>query len=707
MKSKRLINIFMIAVLMFASGCATTGSVQESRQQSAGGSVITGIEIADYTINLKISNAFTYTMYRPSDPYKIIVELPDVSIGNFRDKITSNKAGVTEIVPSQIETPTLSARLEILLSTPSTVEPEFKDNSLIIKIKEEPAAEPAKQMNELTKAEEKTKDVKKVDDVKPERKTTEAKELPKATKIVQVNTESAQDVLKVTIKGNGSMIPNVFPLDNRIVIDIPDVTMSAFLPTSIPSPLKGIRAGKHKDKTRLVLDLKEKTGFDVTAVGDSVVVAIHSPGKEYAAKKEKSEEQQAKVEIKTPEGPVEGIYTGKKISLDFQDADITAIFRLLADISGYNIVISPEVRGRLTMKLINVPWDQALDLMLKTFSLGKTIEGNILRIAPISVIVKETEERARAKEMEIKVEELLQAVIPVNYAEAKKISEAVDKAKILSPRGSITIDERMNTLIVKDVSKSINKVKELVKIMDAAKPQVLIEARIVEASSDYNQTLGIRWGGSFSTGSIGGQNIDIAGSYSVNTPVISAGPTATNPGGVLGLTIGSLNTVKVDLSLQALEIIGKAKILSNPRVLTMDNESATIQQGKSIPVQTTSAEGTRTEFVDANLNLTVTPRITPDGFIQLKIAAKKNEPVRIEGATAPGIDKKEVNTQALVKDGETIVIGGIYTKSERESEQRVPLLGKIPILGWLFKTKSRGPDTTTELLIFITPTIAR
>ncbi len=728
-----LCSIVMLAILIFNSGCATTGGSKGAGQASQS-AVVTGIEITDNELNIVVDKPFTYTIYKSSDPYKVIVELPDVRLGIFTNKIKSDKAGITEITPSQIDEP-LSSRLEILLSTPVTVEPVYKNTALLIKVKEEPevkgteiavtpkaeekaeevksppekAEEPVKEVKwtEATRTEQKvvtpTAEVKEEPVAqKPEQRVTMPKELPPATSIVEIKIEKEQNILKVVIKGNGSLSPNVFRLDSRAVIDIPNVAMTASVPAAVPSPLKGIRAGQHKDKTRLVLDMKEETSFDVTAIEDSVVVAFRIPEKEkYVAKIEKAVEAEVKAAVVEPEKPVEGKYKGQKISLDFQDADLTPIFRLLADISGYNFVIDPSVKGKITMKLMSVPWDQALDIILRTFNLGKSMEGNIIWIAPITTFAKMAEDKTKAKDVEEKLEEITQEIIRINYATASEISTAIGQGKLLSSRGSVTIDSRMNTLIIKDTQKSIDKMKELVKIMDVAKPQVMIEAKIVEVGSDYSSSFGIRWGGTSSTQT---WPTTFSSDFSVNTPVATAGADASVTGGALALAIGNANTIQVNLSLSALETVSKAKKLSNPKILTMDNEPATIQQGTSIPVQTTSAEGTKTEYVNATLNLAVTPKITPGGYIQLKINAA-NDSLGILTAQGYAIEKKQVNTQALVKDGDTLVVGGIYTTDTTEGIEGVPFLSNIPLLGWLFKTKTQSGPNVKEMLIFITPTI--
>ncbi|MDP3048283.1 MAG: type IV pilus secretin PilQ [Thermodesulfovibrionales bacterium] len=703
---------FSFALLILASGCATTTSVQEERQIAT----LTAIDITDNTLNITADKPFTYTIYKPSDPYKAIVELPDMRLGIAAGKIKSEKAGITEIMPSQTDEPLLS-KLEILLSYPAGIVPAYKGTLLtlnIINLEEELKAKTTEKATETPKAEETKIAAEKEEPALP--KAAAPKELPPATSIVKVTIEKEQDILKLIIKGNGSMNPNVFELDNRTVLDMPNVTLEAPLPKA-QSPLKGIRSGKYKDKTRIVLDMKEKTSFTVTSIEDSVIVSFQLPEKEkYAAKTSEGETKVAEVEMKnsaasaekpSPKANEEGKNKGQKISLDFQDADIGPIFRLLADISGYNFVIDPAVKGKITLKLMNVPWEQALDIILQTFGLGKSIEGNIVWIAPITTFTKISEDKAKAKASEEIAEELVQEVIRINYATSGDISGAIDKGKLLSSRGSITPDPRMNTLIIKDTQKNINKIKELVKIMDVTKPQVMIEAKIVSVSSDYSESLGIRWGGTLGTAPAPGIGIGEikSGTFSVNTPILTAGASATNIGGVLGLSLGSATTIKVDLSLSALETIGKARTLSNPKILTMDNEAATIQQGQTFFVPTISAEGTKTEEKTATLSLTVTPKITPDGYIQLDIIATDDTLQSGTAGASAVINKKSLTTKAIVKNGETLVLGGIYKTSTTEAEAGVPLLSKIPVLGWLFKTKTQTGPNVTELLIFITPTI--
>jgi type IV pilus assembly protein PilQ len=715
--------------MIIISGCATTGVEQPSQLENP--NVITGIDLQDYAVTVTADRPFTYIIYRSSDPYRMVVEFPDVNIGAFNSKIASNKAGITEIVPSQVESPAFVAKFEMLLQTPSEVESEYKNNVLIIKIKKEeatekkelPAEESPKNVVKEEPIKEKVLETKNLEPAAPEQKPPlPASNGPKATEISDISFEKSDGILKVVIKGNGSITPNVFPLDNRIVIDVPDVVMKAQIPSTVMSPLKGIRSGKHRDKIRLVLDLKEKTNFDVAAIGDSIVIALQGPEKEppplapipaIPTIAQKPEEKKQVAEVKEPEAFGEGKYTGKKISLDFQDADIVPIFRLLSDISGYNIVVNPEVKGKITMKLINVPWDQALDIMLKTFSLGKTVEGNILRVVPYTVLAKESEEAVRAKEAESKAEPLETKIYPISYADVSVVEKSIKDSKILTPRGSISVDKRTSSMVIKDIEGVFPQVENLLATLDRPTPQVMIEARIVEINTNSERELGIQWGLNYKApntlSALGGSSGLGRGAFTGDSFLVDF-PAGIAPGGGSGINFGILSpdrTFGLDLQLSAIEKTGNGKVISNPRILTVDNGAAKIKQGKSIPIRKLTTEGTiSTEFKDIDIELNVTPHIAPDKTIVMAIEIKKEEldPTvpSIEGV--PGTDKKEAKTSVIIKDGETVVIGGMYKINTDNSETGVPGLMKIPILGWLFKL-DKTTVRTSELLVFITPRI--
>ncbi|MBM4136573.1 MAG: type IV pilus secretin PilQ [Nitrospira sp.] len=730
LRFKSLFSVVFLVIFISTLGCATTSGVKAPSQVKEA-PVLTNIDIRDYSVTLTVSKPFVYTIYRSDDPYKMVVDLPDTSIGAFNSRIVSDKSGITEIIPSQVESPSFLARLELLLQTPSMVEPEYKDKSLLIRVKKEetPIEKPEvrSQKSEVLKEEllKEVKEEKEAKEVLREEPIETGKEetikLPKATEIKDITIERSARAVQVLIKGNGSMTPSVFPLDNRIVIDIPDVAMGAQVPSAVISPLKGIRSGKYKDKVRLVFDLKEKTNFDVNASGDMIVIALQRSEKEPSAPQiaQKMAPQEEKIEKIEPEEiaiPIaEGKYTGKKISLDFQDTDIIPIFRLLADISGYNIVVSPDVKGKLTMKLINVPWDQALDLILKTSTppLGKSVEGNIIRIAPLTLFTQESEESTKAQEAAIKAEPLETKIFPISYAVVSEVEKAVKDSKILTPRGSISVDKRTSSMVINDVSAVFTKIEDFLTTLDKPTPQVMIEARIVEVNTLDVKDLGIQWGLNLKSAD---SLFQMKGFSGLNRGPITGSnymvdfPSGASPGSGSGFNFGVLNparTMGLDLQISALQSIGKGKIVSNPRILTRDNDEAFISQGASIPYRMQTAEGTVSEgFKDYTLSLTVTPRIAPDNTILMKINAKKEEPdwTRVSLQGTPASKKGEATTNVIIRDGETVVIGGVFKTSKQDTDTGVPGLMNIPILGWLFKNR-KIDDSTSEMLIFITPRI--
>jgi type IV pilus assembly protein PilQ len=687
--NRRATLIISLLLSLALISCATS----QARQEAAG-PVITAVNIMDNAVELAIRGEYapaSYTVYKPADPYVAVVDLPGVGTEGIGETIVSDKAGITEVRVVRTETPALSTRVEILMTAPSDVEPEYVEGSLVLRVKEggAPAEGPEAVMPEAVMPEAAMPEAAMMEEPMAE------EALPQATEIQEVGFDYVKGTVKLVIKGNGSMVPEVFSIDERVVLDLPGVVMKAAMPEAVIAPVKAVRHGMHDGVMRLVVDLKEPVEFTVTAEADTVVIAFPSEEVPVIEKAEK---------VEVPEGVEERQYTGKLISLDFQDADIVPIFRFIGDVAGYNVVVHPSVSGRITLKLLNVPWDQALDIILQTFNLAKAIDGNIMTIAPTGIFTQWKEDEAKVKAAEVKAADLKQEIIRINYADANSIQGAIKGAKVSSPRGNITIDKRMNTLIVNDTEDNIRQIKELVEVMDVQKPQVMIEAKIVEIDNTYTRTLGIRWGGNANDTDLNARTDDVAGNFSVNAPVTRFGPDQTGAG--VELLLGSINdSINVDLSLEALETIGKSRKLANPRVLTIDGETANIQQGSSIPVQTTTAEGTKTEFVNANLNLQVTPRITPDGYIQLKVAAANDSP----GDITPGgiaINRKNVSTQAIVKDGETLVIGGIYTTQDNTTEAGVPVFHRIPLLGWLFKTRT-DLKPQNELLILITPRIVK
>jgi type IV pilus assembly protein PilQ len=427
--------------------------------------------------------------------------------------------------------------------------------------------------------------------------------------------------------------------------------------------------------------------------------------------------------------------------MDFKDADLTNVFRIIAEVSNLNIITADDVKGKVSVRLVNVPWDQALDIVLRSKSLGAVQEGNVLRIAPLSSLRKEEAERFDAMKQvdqsrqealnraaEIKAtQEAVFDTIPINYGKA---SEMLVKIKPLASKyGRLDSDDRTNVLIIRDLPQNIAEVRTLVATLDTATPQVLIEARIVEVDTTFSRELGIQWGGSYRGGGntkygVTGAQDSTGGSlpggavtaatinpFTATAPVPSYAvnlPAAIGLGSGGGIAFGVLkDNLRLDLSLSALEASGKGKIISSPKIVTIDNREATIEQGTQIPYSTVSASGTNVQFIDATLSLKVTPHITPDGRVSMKLEAKNDSQGDVApGSTTPSINKKKATTEVLIRDGETTVIGGILQITRNESRAGLPWLSKIPVLGYLFR-KDTNSTQNRELLIFITPKILK
>ncbi len=406
-------------------------------------------------------------------------------------------------------------------------------------------------------------------------------------------------------------------------------------------------------------------------------------------------------------------YSGKRISLEFKDIDIHDVLRLISNVSYINIITSDDVQGQVTIKMDNVPWDQALDVILSSKGLGQQRLGNIIRVAPLEVLQQESKMALQERKAQEILEPLKIRIIPINYSRAAPLKNQVKE--LLSDRGKVSMDKRTNVLIVKDIEESLIKIEELVKKLDTPTPQVLIETRIVEAERNIKQEVGIQWGGDLSmspekgnsTGLLFPNTVHLNGaglnSLAVNIPT---GVTNGAKGGGFGFSLGSVSGgATLNMVLSALEEEGTIDVISAPKIIALDNKEATIRQGYSIPVESVSAAGTEIVFIDALMELKVTPHITSDGRIFMKLDIKKDEPDFTRSVRGhPSILKKQGTTELLVNNGDTKVIGGIYFQKTSLTTNQVPLFGRIPVLGWLFKGEADN-STKTELLIFITPKI--
>jgi len=448
-------------------------------------------------------------------------------------------------------------------------------------------------------------------------------------------------------------------------------------------------------------------------------------------------------EAKSPLRPKTVAYTGKKISLDFQDIEVRRVLQLLADFTDINMVAADSVQGNITLRLKEVPWDQALDIVLKTKNLDKRRNGNVIWIAPVAELIKAEEEEAKAIKQSVALAPIQTEYMQLSYAKAADIEKLITQNKgasgsggssstnnndggesLLSSRGSVSVDARTNTIIVNDTQLFIDKIRNMVDLLDVQVKQVMVEARIVRATTDFTKEMGVKWG-LLSQGITDNNHLLVGGSdttlWDLKTPDDDGKYTIQRPDNLnvdLGVTsqgasriafgLISLSDFMLDLELSALQADGYGEVISTPKVLTADKQKATVASGSQIPYQ--SAEGgganavSTTEFIDATLSLDVTPSITPDGKVQMELNITSDSPGNPTPTGQLTINKNQINTNVLVDNGETVVLGGIFEQETRNAQTKVPFLGDIPYVGRLFR-KDLKADNKRELLIFVTPRI--
>ncbi|XYQ84588.1 type IV pilus secretin PilQ [Pseudomonas syringae] len=513
--------------------------------------------------------------------------------------------------------------------------------------------------------------------------------------------------------------------EGNVVIDLSNAGIAAdiqeqggkirvdFAKTQLPDPL------------RVRLDVKDFATpvqfVSATASGDKASISIEPSGAfDYSAFQTENKLTisvrpltNEDVDRRAADKPV---YTGEKLSLNFQDIDVRSVLQLIADFTNLNLVASDTVQGGITLRLQNVPWDQALDLVLKTKGLDKRKVGSVLLVAPADEIAARERQELESLKQIAELAPLRRELLQVNYAKAAdiaKLFQSVTSAESKADeRGSITVDERTNNIIAYQTQDRLDELRRIVSQLDIPVRQVMIEARIVEANVDYDKQIGVRWGGRTDRSrkwSVGGldDNGDEAGNtgndLTANIPFVDLGA----PNASAGVGIGFLtNNALLDLELSAMEKTGNGEIVSQPKVVTSDKETAKILKGTEIPYQESSSSGATTvSFKEASLSLEVTPQITPDNRIIMEVKVTKDEPDYLNAVLGvPPIKKNEVNAKVLISDGETIVIGGVFSNTQSKVVEKVPFLGDVPYLGRLFR-RDVVAEAKSELLVFLTPRI--
>ncbi len=572
-----------------------------------------------------------------------------------------------------------------------------------------------------------------------------------AGKVTRVDLQSARGRQRIVIGTSGRVTYNVTEASDppRLLVDITGAQIDPANARTldlrqVTSPVSRLQASQYQTApdpvVRVVMDLRSPTRYDVQQTPSAILVELAAAPQ--AAVPAAPTQPAPAVEAAAPAvalpAPPASLAGGPgRLSMDFREADINNLLRIIAEVSGKNVVAGSDVTGKVTVRLVNVEWQQALDVILKINNLDYEMDGNIIRVAPRAKLAAERKEvedqraaaanaRKTEQQVQVQVEPLVDKVIAVNYAKAADVAKNLDRLKTQGRTdSSIAVDDRTNTLIVRETAAAIGKMEELLKRLDIPTPQVLIEARIVEATTDFSQSLGVEYG--FASTALqgsgaAGKNLTpisvftSAAGTTLQAPTAEPAPigisfpaTGTSVAG-LGVIFGSLaNGMELAVRLTAAENESKAKLLSAPKVATMDNQEAEIRQGTQVPYTTVDSSGrTVVAFQDAFIRLKVTPHITNDRRVSMKVEAEKTEPgteITYTGGFAFPLNQRKATTNVLVSNGATIVIGGLLATNTSVAEVGLPWLKNIPVLGWLFKSTTLGPNDRSELLIFLTPTI--
>jgi type IV pilus assembly protein PilQ len=683
---------------------------------------ISAITLLSDAIEISVSGGVdTFNTFKLTKPERLVLDIFDA-----KSSIAANSVNINSLGIGKARIGITPEKVRIVFDAAKERLPHYEvtksDGGLRIRFTEQPAEPAEKIVSELPR--------------ETKKRATEAKKPVTGGKgaVEAIDFKVIEGYSKIFIKLTGNCIPGK-PVKTAKGLSltikncqIPPKLQRALDTRAFASPVQSVTPYQVKvagvTDTRIMVKMRASAPFTLNQDGDTLLLEIKNPELPQTPAlisgtvREKAAPVSPKMEEDLLAAPAKGatpaelpnsivsrpstkkVYTGRKVTLEFSDADVRKIFQLIAEVSNLNFLIADDVTGTISIKLVNVPWDQALDVILDTKGLGMQRDGNIVQIKPKAKMQSQADEEIAAKKARERGMELRTEVFDVNYAAVADVVTQFNSLK--SERGYVTSDARTNRVIIKDIATAIEDMRSLLKNLDSPEKQVMIEARIVEATANFTRDLGVQWGIHYADGSA-----SVAGINRLDTGfggTVTAPPTSgtSGPGAAIGMSFGKLTSnIQLDLRLSAAATAEQIKIISTPRVVTLNNKAAKISQGQSIPYQTTSAEGTKTEFIEAALTLEVTPHITADGSISMKIKATNNS---AGTGSPPPINKKEATTELLVKNGETTVIGGIYVDGETDADSGVPFLQDIPLLGWLFKS-NKTTKNKNELLIFVTPKI--
>jgi len=768
-----------LGVLFLVFGCAhkppaETDSKQSRTTSPAQEKAISGITVAgdhrESVVTIEGNAALTYTAVKHQFPLGVVLYFPETVLKGIQKTYTPQNPFVETIHTSELKKAPPASRVEIRLTEDIPYQVKREENTLWVTFKKS-AQQPGKvaaihETMTVAKRQSTEKETQRAETGMNSRtvSTNSTKPSPPSEKTEPIGgPDTSPAVVKAidfkALEGGKSRLTIQTTRktgyesrklrDNRLLLTlqntrIPEFQRRPLITTRFNSAVDlilPVQSEETPHTAAISIELRESVPYIIYQDGDTYTVDFEAstvpprPMPE-ADKAEWVQAMQEAQEATVPgqkdvspapspeEPPAYGAkktYTGERISLDFQDADIHNIFRILHEVSGKNFVIGDDVKGNVTLKLVNVPWDQVLDLILKMNNLGTVEEGNIVRIATLGTLEAEQRaltQKAKAEQEAKKLSPLFTEFIKLDYADAASIKGHLDEVK--SERGKITIDKPTNMIIIKDERNALEEAKVLISQLDKANQeiatrQVMIEARIVEADTNFTRDLGVQWGGDYTatghdgsadvTGTLfgaGASTSNASPNFAVDLP-----PSSFTSG--LGFTFGRIGgtVLNLDIRLLAMEEKGKGRTISSPKVLTLDNKKATIKQITKIPYQVTEDNTTSIETEEAGIELSVTPQITRDNRIRMVIFAEKGAPDWSNTVNGnPAIDTNTAETELFVNDGQTIVIGGILTTTDTISKSGVPWFSKIPFIGWLFKQK-RTVKQKEELLVFITPKIVR
>jgi type IV pilus assembly protein PilQ len=708
----------------------------------------------------------TYESFALPDPPRLVVDIPN-AVHAIRMPISARPPLVTAVRSSQYrERPVQIVRVVMDLRSPLPYRVVTAQNQLRVDLggaAEGTAAAPAPAARATPAA----------PPANPAPVASPVPSSPKAAgKVTRVEVQSVRGRQQIAIRTAGPVTYAVAENADPFGIAV-DVSGAVIEPAAarvvdlaqINSPISRLRASQYQTDpaptVRVVADLRGPTRYDVRQTPTAIVVDfLNSTRSASAAAPPPAPMPVAAVMAQAPapsapapapvapapapaSAPAPPAPGTGRLSMDFKDADINNLLRIIAEVSGMNVVAGGDVTGKVTVRLVNVEWQQALDVILRINGMGYEIDGNIIRVAPQAKLAAEQRSRedARAREQkarddalkaerdqkkeQVQLEPLKDEVIAVNYAKAADVVKNLDRLKTPGrPDASIVVDDRTNKLIIRETLASLGKMKDLLRELDRATPQVLIEARLIEATRNFSQSLGIEWGFNANMNMANLQSpqpvslfTSNPGSSSLLVPAttgaipLAISMPATSPTASIGMLANSLfsNRLALGARITAGESENKVRTLSSPKVATLDNQEAEIKQGQQVPYTTIDSSGrTVVAYTDAYIRLKVTPHITNDKRISMKVEAERSFPgdrIDYAGGFSFPINTRKATTNILVSNGSTIVIGGLLQSDERWTESRVPWISKVPVLGSLFKSTSIGPEGKIELLIFLTPTI--